>query len=71
MPNFSPVRDPNHEMGLWFTSVLLEIALRWWTGSRFTDSDAFLELQQRRSSRPFVDVVYRRDDGDHVVEKKI
>ena len=43
---------------------------RWWIGSRFTDSDAILELQQRRRSRPLVDVVYRRDDGDHVVEKK-
>jgi len=43
---------------------------RWWTESRFTGSDAFLELQQRRSSRPLVDVVYRRDDDDHIIEKK-
>ena len=27
MPNFSPVRDPNHKMGLWFGFILLEIAL--------------------------------------------
>ena len=26
MPNFSLMRDPNHEMGIWFESVLLEIA---------------------------------------------
>ena len=27
MRGLSPMRDPNHDMGLWFGSLLLEIAL--------------------------------------------